>query len=218
MEQLNTKGLKMPTKITIEQIKQQAKVLKKQNNIKHAEALNEIAKKYGFNKYEILKNKSDKNNGFIEVDQVAIEKTIAKIFLGGTGTGKSFELKKVLIEKLRNGVIEEDNLLFLLDEEYTFYSDSFPNAKFIFRGEYYKIIDSYETIVIDLVNGVSSELIELLNKMKPKNIFITFMKAREILNFIPEQLTNENFPDSDNYQFIDYIQNTKGCIVFDICL
>lgn len=72
----------MPTKITIEQIKQQAKVLKKQNNIKHAEALNEIAKKYGFNKYEILKNKSDKNNGFIEVDQVAIEKTIAKIFLG----------------------------------------------------------------------------------------------------------------------------------------
>ena len=126
----------MPTKITIEQIKQQAKVLKKQSNIKHAEALNEIAKKYGFNKYEILKNKSDKNNGFIEVDQVAIEKTIAKIFLGGTGTGKSFELKKVLIEKLRNGVIEEDNLLFLLDEEYTFYSDSFPNAKFIFPGEY----------------------------------------------------------------------------------
>lgn len=59
----------MQIKITLANIKQMAKNHKQENpNIKHSEALNAIAQKYGFEKYEILKAKTEANNGSIEID------------------------------------------------------------------------------------------------------------------------------------------------------
>mgnify|MGYP001770791838 CR=1 FL=1 len=70
----------MPTKITIEEIKQQAKDYKKQNNVKHTEALNRIANLYGFNKFEALKDKANKNGGFIDINLDENETDYEKIF------------------------------------------------------------------------------------------------------------------------------------------
>jgi len=69
----------MPT-ITIEEIKQQAKDYKKQNNVKHTEALNKISNIYGFNKFEALKDKANKNGGFIEINLDENETDYEKIF------------------------------------------------------------------------------------------------------------------------------------------
>jgi len=49
-------------RITLAEIKQEAKDLKtKEPKLKHTEALNKIAQKYGYEKYEILKAKAGKN-------------------------------------------------------------------------------------------------------------------------------------------------------------
>jgi len=57
----------MSIKITLAEIKQEAKNYKTQNpNIKHTESLNLISQHYGYEKYEILKAKADKSNGVIE--------------------------------------------------------------------------------------------------------------------------------------------------------
>jgi hypothetical protein len=68
LEQLVTQRINlMNIKITLTQIKQEAKDYKKENlNIKHTQSLNAIAQKYGFEKYEILKAQADKNNGYVD--------------------------------------------------------------------------------------------------------------------------------------------------------
>jgi hypothetical protein len=64
LEQLVHKGLFMYKKLTLTEIKQEAKNLKiKKPQLKHAEALKKIAQKYGFEKFEILKAKAESENG-----------------------------------------------------------------------------------------------------------------------------------------------------------
>lgn len=54
----------MYTRIALSAIKQEAKNLKNSNSeLKHTQALNKIAKKYGYEKFEILKSKAKNCNG-----------------------------------------------------------------------------------------------------------------------------------------------------------
>jgi len=58
----------MHIKITLSQIKQEAKDLKQSNsNLKHTQALNKIAQKYGYERFEILKAKFSKKS-YIEIE------------------------------------------------------------------------------------------------------------------------------------------------------
>ena len=55
-------------RITLTEIKQEAKDLKQSNpNLKHTQALNKVAQKYGYEKFEILKVELDKQS-YIEID------------------------------------------------------------------------------------------------------------------------------------------------------
>lgn len=55
-------------RITLAEIKQEIKDLKKSNTrLRHTQALNEVAQKYGYEKFEILKAKYDTNE-YIEFD------------------------------------------------------------------------------------------------------------------------------------------------------
>lgn len=205
----------MPTQISIKKIKQEAKEYKNQYNLKHTVALNKIAEKYGFNKFEILKNESNKNNGFIErTRSLSGNKTISKAFLGASGTGKSFALREELRRRVEDEIIRENTILFyILEEEYSLYKEKFPDAKFIFSEEQFENINSYDTIVIDIGIRISNNLIE---KIEVTNILMTFQAAEDLFHLIPEQLMNENFPNFDKYAFIEYVANTKKCIVIDI--
>ena len=64
LEQLIHKGLIMYKQLTLNDIKQEAQNLKKSDTgLKHTEALNRIAQKYGYEKFEVLKAKAESDNG-----------------------------------------------------------------------------------------------------------------------------------------------------------
>ena len=58
----------MYKKLTLTEVKQEAKDLKKSiPSLKHSQALNFIAQKYGYVKFEVLRSKIEENSGYITV-------------------------------------------------------------------------------------------------------------------------------------------------------
>lgn len=84
----------MLTKITLADIKLQAKIYKKENPTStHSESLKIISQKYGFEKYEILKSKADDSDGMIQVniDTKKIFDSIRSLSLPMIFTNLTFE-------------------------------------------------------------------------------------------------------------------------------
>jgi len=117
-------------KITLAEIKQEAKKLQQDLGCKLNEAQHRIANKYNCKNYQILKRKIDNNNGFLDVKFTNQEKTVRVLNTGLSHNATGREKLELILDKIpvltqlntriykENASIEDHEYLFDHIEEF----------------------------------------------------------------------------------------------------